>query len=38
MKASLIYVVGPSGSGKDSLMAYARAALAGDPRVPFAQT
>ncbi len=36
MKASLIYVVGPSGSGKDSLMAYARAALAGDRRVAFA--
>lgn len=36
MKASLIYVVGASGSGKDSLMAYARAALAGDCRVAFA--
>jgi ribose 1,5-bisphosphokinase len=32
----LVYVVGPSGSGKDSVMAYARAQLAGQPLVQFA--
>lgn len=36
MPARLIYVVGPSGSGKDSLMRYAREELAGDPGVVFA--
>lgn len=34
-QASLIYLVGPSGSGKDSLMSYARQALAGDPNIVF---
>ncbi|MEQ1668023.1 MAG: phosphonate metabolism protein/1,5-bisphosphokinase (PRPP-forming) PhnN [Sulfuriferula sp.] len=32
----LLYVIGPSGSGKDSLMRAARAALAGDANVIFA--
>ena len=32
----LLYVVGPSGSGKDSIMAFARAQLAGQPMVQFA--
>jgi ribose 1,5-bisphosphokinase len=32
----LLYVVGPSGSGKDSIMAHARAQLAGQPMVQFA--
>jgi len=32
----LFYVIGPSGSGKDSLMVYARAQLAGNPKVVFA--
>ncbi len=36
MNACLVYVVGASGSGKDSLMRYARAQLAGDPRTVFA--
>ena len=36
MTSRLIYVVGASGSGKDSLMRYAREQLAGDPSVLFA--
>lgn len=32
----LFYVIGPSGCGKDSLMTYARAQLAGNPKVVFA--
>lgn len=36
VNARLVYVVGASGSGKDSLMQYARIQLAGDPRVVFA--
>lgn len=36
MTARLIYVVGASGSGKDTLMAYAREQLAGESRVCFA--
>jgi len=32
----LFYVIGPSGSGKDSLMRYGRQRLAGDPGVVFA--
>lgn len=36
MRAPLIYVVGASGSGKDSLMHYARRKLAGEPGVVFA--
>jgi ribose 1,5-bisphosphokinase len=36
MRARLIYVVGPSGSGKDSLIRYARAHLAEEPGVVFA--
>lgn len=32
----LLYVIGPSGSGKDSLLRYAREKLAGDPCVVFA--
>ncbi len=36
MKARLIYVVGASGSGKDSLMAHARARLANETQVVFA--
>lgn len=32
----LFYVIGPSGSGKDSLMRYGRERLAGDPGVVFA--
>lgn len=32
----LFYVMGPSGSGKDSLMTYARAQLAGNSKVVFA--
>lgn len=33
---TLFYVIGPSGSGKDSLMSYARKQLAGSPNVVFA--
>lgn len=36
MQARLVYVVGASGSGKDSLMAYARNSLAIESRVVFA--
>lgn len=36
MRARLIYVVGASGCGKDSLMRYARGKLAGEPGVVFA--
>lgn len=36
MTARLIYVIGASGSGKDTLMGHARQKLAGDPRVCFA--
>jgi len=36
MKARLIYVVGASGSGKDSLMTHARARLANETKVLFA--
>jgi phosphonate metabolism protein PhnN/1,5-bisphosphokinase (PRPP-forming) len=34
---ALILVVGPSGAGKDTLMAVSRVALAGDPRFRFAR-
>jgi phosphonate metabolism protein PhnN/1,5-bisphosphokinase (PRPP-forming) len=33
----VVAVVGPSGAGKDTLMAGARAALAGEPRIRFVQ-
>jgi len=36
MSGVLLYVIGASGSGKDSLMSHARAALAQDPAVVFA--
>lgn len=36
MNARLIYVVGASGSGKDSLMIYARSSLANESQVVFA--
>lgn len=36
MSNCLFYVVGPSGSGKDSIIAYARAQLAGQPMMQFA--
>jgi ribose 1,5-bisphosphokinase len=36
MRAPLIYIVGASGSGKDSLMQYARGRLAGEGAVCFA--
>ncbi|NCN89257.1 MAG: phosphonate metabolism protein/1,5-bisphosphokinase (PRPP-forming) PhnN [Gallionella sp.] len=36
MSGVLLYLIGASGSGKDSLMSYARAALAQDPAVVFA--
>lgn len=36
VNGTLFYVIGPSGSGKDSLMTYARAQLAGNPKVVFA--
>lgn len=36
MAATLIYLTGASGSGKDSLLGYARQRLAGEPRVVFA--
>lgn len=35
-EGKLFYLMGPSGSGKDSLMRYARARLASDPGVVFA--
>lgn len=35
-EGNLFYVIGPSGSGKDSLMRYARERLASDPGVVFA--
>ncbi len=36
MQGRIIYVMGASGSGKDSLLTYAREGLAGDPCVAFA--
>jgi ribose 1,5-bisphosphokinase len=36
MTAHLFYITGPSGSGKDSLLSYARSALAEDSRFCFA--
>jgi ribose 1,5-bisphosphokinase len=37
MEARLIYIAGASGSGKDSLMRYAREKLAGEGHIQFAQ-
>ena len=37
MRGTLVLVVGPSGAGKDSIMAGARAALAEDPGIVFAR-
>lgn len=36
VEGALFYVIGPSGSGKDSLLRYGRERLAGDPGVVFA--
>ena len=36
VEGKLFYVIGPSGSGKDSLIRYGRERLAGDPGVVFA--
>lgn len=36
VKGKLFYIIGPSGSGKDSLIRYGRKRLAGDPGIVFA--